>query len=86
MIADTRVPQVEETVRAHFAAMVDLPPEELDMQANLFEVYGLDSIRALKLISDVEVEFDIDIEQDEAREICTLGHVIALIREKSGQA
>jgi acyl carrier protein len=77
---------VLKTVCDRFAAIADTPTENLDLDAHLVEVYGLDSIRALKLISDIEVEFDIDIAQEEARQICTLNDVIALIHAKSGQA
>lgn len=77
---------VEQTVWSRFSAIAGIPLEELDGDQHLFEVYGLDSIRALKLISDMEVEFDIDIEQEEARSICTLNHVVELIRTKSGAA
>jgi acyl carrier protein len=77
---------VEKTVCDRFAAIAEMPAENLDLNAHLVEVYGLDSIRALKLISDIEVEYDIDIEQEEARQICTLNDVIALIHAKSEQA
>ena len=86
MIAEAEISTVEETLRSQFAKMVGMETAELDMDANLFEVYGLASIRALKLISDIEVEFDIDIEQEEAREICSLNDVIVLIHAKNGHA
>lgn len=90
MISETPVStlenSVEKTVCDRFAAIAEVAVEGLDRNAHLVEVYGLDSIRALKLISDIEVEFDINIEQEEARQICTLNDVIALIHAKSEQA
>lgn len=86
MTSETLVSSVETTVCNCFAAIAAVPVANLEMDADLFEVYGLDSIRALKLISDIEVEFDIDIEQEEARQIRTLNDVLALIRAKSAQA
>lgn len=77
---------IEQTVWSRFSTIAGIPVEELDGDQHLFDVYGLNSIKALKLISDIEVEFDIDIEQEEARSICTLNSVVHLIREKSGQA
>jgi acyl carrier protein len=73
---------LELKVRSCFAEIVGVPLESVRADANVFEVYGLDSPRALKLISDVEVEFDIDIEEEEAQQIRTLNDVIRLIRAK----
>ena len=74
---------IEQTVWSRFSTIAGIPIGELEGDKHLFEVYGLDSIRALKLISDMEVEFDIDIEQEEARSICTLDDVVRLVRTKS---
>ncbi len=82
MTTESETNVVDRTVRSRFAAIMGVPAENLQMDANLSDVYGLDSIRALKLISEVEVEFDIDIEQEEARGICTLDDVVAVVRAK----
>jgi acyl carrier protein len=73
---------VEETVLRHFAAIMNLLPEGLNTRANLAAEYGVDSLKALKLISDIEVEFDIDIEEDEAQRINSLDDVVELIKAK----
>lgn len=86
MTIDTQVGGVEQKVRQRFAEIMHMPAGQLDLSAHLVEVYGLTSIQALKLISDVEVEFDVDIEQEEARGICTLADVITLIGAKNGNA
>ena len=74
---------VEEIVTQRFAEIMNLPPEDLNLEADLFAEYGLTSVNALKLISQVEVEFDIDIDEDEARKIHKLSDVIELIKNKS---
>jgi acyl carrier protein len=75
---------VEEKVRTYFMEIAKVKEDEIDMRANLFTHYGLDSVKAIKIISDIEVEYDIDISDEEAQGIATLEDVIALIREKSG--
>lgn len=77
---------LETKVCSRFAEIVAVPVEKVDPAASLFEAYHLDSVNALKLISHLEVEFDIDIEEREVRQICTLNDVIALIRNKTGDA
>jgi acyl carrier protein len=71
------------TVSSRFAEIVGVSPDEVDPAANLVEKYHLDSVNALKLISQVEVEFDIDIAEKDAQRICTLNDVVALIEAKT---
>jgi acyl carrier protein len=75
---------VEQRVLKHFAAIVHVAPEKLDTRANLAAEYGVDSLKALKLISEIEVEFDIDIEEDEAQSLKSLDDVVELIKLKLG--
>jgi acyl carrier protein len=74
---------VEEIVTQRFAEIMNLSPEQLNLDADLFAEYGLTSVNALKLISQVEVEFDIDIDETEARKIQKLSDMIELIKNKS---
>ena len=73
---------VEELVKNRFAAIAGLPVAEIDPDADLRDRYGIDSVKALKLISEVEVEFDVDIEQEEARNIRTLADLLQMIDAK----
>lgn len=74
--------QVEERVKSYFKDIANLEEEEIDMNANLFDQYGLDSIKAIKIISDIEVEYDIDIPDKDAQKICCLNDVVKLINER----
>lgn len=73
---------VEEIVKNRFASIVGVPVVEVDLAADLRNDYGIDSVKALKLISEVEVEFDVDFEQEEARRIETLNDLLALLGAK----
>jgi acyl carrier protein len=73
---------VQETVIKRFTQIMNLPPQKLKLDADLVAEYGLNSLKALKLLSEVEVEFDIDIDQEDAREMRTLNDVIGLIEER----
>lgn len=76
------ITNVEEVVKERFAEIMRIPPEKLDLGADLANEYGVDSLKALKLISQVEVEFDVDIEEQEAQGIKKLNDVIELIKGK----
>jgi acyl carrier protein len=73
---------VREIVTQRFTTVMKLPENQIKFDASLAAEYGMDSIRALKLISQVEVEFDIEIERDEARSINSLNDVIKLVERK----
>lgn len=73
---------VEQKVVSYFKEVAKIEEDVIDRDANLFTRYGLDSLKAVKLISDIEVEYDIDIPDEVAQKICTLNDVITYI-EKS---
>ncbi len=76
---------VEERVKSYFMSVNKLDEKEIDVNANLFTKYGLDSVKAVKLISDIEVEYDIDIPEEDAQKISSLNDVISLIKELTGR-
>ena len=74
--------KVEEKVKSYFKDINKLD-EEVDMSANLFTHYGVDSLKAIRLISDIEVEYDIDIPNEVAQKICSLSDVVAVIKDQT---
>ena len=54
--------------------------QEVDLQRPLKE-YGIDSVKAVKLLSNLEVHFDIDISEERAQDICCLQDVIDIVNE-----
>lgn len=73
---------IEKKVKDCFASIAKLDNNLLKMDENLFDSYGIDSMKAIKLVSDVEVEFDIDILDEEAQNLLTLKDVVDLISRK----
>lgn len=63
-----------------FASIQKIPVEQVDPKADIFETYGVNSIRAVKLLSTLEVELDIEFPEEEMREIRTLEDVRDLAR------
>lgn len=54
--------------------------QEVDLQRPLKE-YGVDSVKAVKLLSNLEVHFDIDISEERAQTIRCLQDVIDIVKE-----
>jgi acyl carrier protein len=74
---------VEEKVIMHFSKVAKIPQSEVDLNADIIDRYAIDSVKTLKLISEIEVDYDIDIADCEAKKIRTLNDVIALIKAKA---
>jgi acyl carrier protein len=70
---------LEQIIKMSFAKIQKLPVEEVDVRADLFEVYGMDSLRAVKLLSSLEVELDIELPEEQLGKLRTLGDVVACV-------
>jgi len=66
---------LEQIIKTLFAKIQKIPIDEVDMNADLFEVYGVDSLRAVKLLSSLEVELDIELPEDQVGKLRTLKDV-----------
>jgi len=60
--------------------------EDFSDNAMIKEDLGADSLDATELIMELEDEFDIDITDDEADKVKTVGDIIELIRKKVSDA
>ena len=60
-----------------------IPAEGLDLEKSLSE-YGLESLDEVAIVSDIEDELDIDIDDDKIREVDTLAEFIEIIRAMTG--
>lgn len=67
-------------VKRIFSTIQKVPEDEIDLGANIFERYGVDSLRAVKLLSSLEVELDVEVPDEDVRNIKTLNDVIDVTR------
>ncbi len=57
---------------------------EVTMEASFIEDLGADSLDTVELIMKFEEEFDIDIADEEAEKLKTVGKAIEYLKEKLG--
>lgn len=67
------------TIKSIFSAVQKIPINDIDTTANIFEVYHVDSLKAVKLLSTLEVELDIEIPEAEMQRIRTLDDVSVIV-------
>lgn len=81
---------IEDALREMMVARLFLKirPEDIDVNANLMDAYGVDSVQVSELVVGTEATFNIsfdDADFDPAR-FDTIAHVAELVRTKLGSA
>jgi acyl carrier protein len=77
-------PTIAQEVKTRFARIMHLDPDQLDMEARLDDAYGVTSMSSMRLISELEIEFGLEIPEDEIRRICTLSDVVRICQNGRG--
>ena len=68
-------------VKAIIADKLDVEETEVTPEASFTNDLGADSLATVELIMEFEKEFNIQIPDDQAEKIQTVGHAIAYIEE-----
>jgi acyl carrier protein len=76
---------VQEKVRSIIAEQLGVKVEEVTPQAKFIEDLGADSLDTVELVMALEEEFGIEIPDEEAEKLVTVGDATKYIEEKAGQ-
>ncbi len=74
---------VEEKVKSIVVNQLGVNEEEVNKEASFVEDLGADSLDIVELVMALEEEFGIEIPDEEAEKIRTVGEAIAFIEAKS---
>ncbi len=74
---------VEEKIKAIIAEQLGVKPEEVTPKASFVDDLGADSLDTVELIMALEEEFGIEIPDEEAEKMKTVGDAIKYIEEKA---
>ena len=74
---------VEEKVKSIVVNQLGVNEEEVNNEASFVEDLGADSLDIVELVMALEEEFGIEIPDEEAEKIRTVGEAIAFIEAKS---
>ena len=73
---------VEEKVKAIIAEQLGVKPEEVTPKASFIDDLGADSLDTVELIMALEEEFNIEIPDEDAEKMATVGDAVKYIEEK----
>lgn len=76
---------VQDKVRSIIAEQLGVKLEEVTPQASFIDDLGADSLDTVELVMALEEEFGIEIPDEEAEKMTTVGDAMKYIEEKSGQ-
>ena len=70
-----------EKVQAIIANELGIAKEEITLESRLAEDLGADSLDAVELIMALEDEFGVEVNDDDAQGIKTVGDIVALVEK-----
>ena len=76
---------VEEKVKDIIVEELGVEREKLTADASFMEDLGADSLDTVELVMAFEKEFDIDIPDEEAEKLRTVGQAMQYLRDKMGK-
>ena len=76
---------VEEKVKDIIAEELGVEREKLTAEASVMEDLGADSLDTVELVMAFEKEFDIDIPDEEAEKLRTVGDALKYLHDKTGK-
>lgn len=74
---------IEEKVKSIIAEQLGVKPEEVVPAASFIDDLGADSLDTVELVMAFEEEFSIEIPDEDAEKITTVGDAVKYIEEKS---
>lgn len=70
---------LRDRVRDLIAELLEEEPGDLDLDANVVQTYGADSLTVLEFMSEVEKQFGVVIDRSQFAELMTVNKATALI-------
>jgi acyl carrier protein len=76
--------KLEELVSEIIVEQLGVSKEEIVPEASFIDDLGADSLDIVELVMAIEEKFDIEIPDDDAEKIQTIGDAFSYIRERTG--
>ena len=73
---------IEAKVKSIIADQLGVGEDEIKPESSFIEDLGADSLDIVELVMAMEEEFDVEIPDDDAEKIQTIGDAIAYLKEK----
>ena len=68
------------------ADVLSVDPEEITLDTTFTDDLGADSLDLFQIVMNIEDEFDLEVDQDQAENVTTVGEALALIKAARDEA
>lgn len=75
--------KIVEKVKAIIVDQLSVEEEEVTLEASFIEDLGADSLDIVELIMALEEEFEIEVPDEDAEKLTTVGSAVTYIKERS---
>lgn len=72
---------IEKEIVEIVAEILQMPPSDISLEASFFDEYGMDSLRALEIMAEIENRYGITIDPDRLMEMTNVSQVIQIAKE-----
>ena len=72
---------LENEIKSIVSAIIQIPEQDIDMNASFFDDYGMDSLRALEILAEVENRFHITIDPEKLMNMTSVAEVVKITGE-----
>jgi len=77
--------ELENKIKEIVSNIIQIPADEVKLDASFFDDYGMDSLRALEILAEVENTYNITIEPDKLMQMTSVSEVVKITREYMAQ-
>ena len=73
--------KLEKEIKEIVSVIIQVPEEEIDITASFADAYGMDSLRALEILAEIENKYKITIDPDNLMEMTNVSAIIKITQE-----
>jgi acyl carrier protein len=73
--------EIEQEIKALVSKIIKVPEDKLDVNANIFTEYGIDSLLGVEILAGLDKKYDLDISEDKLRHIKTVSDIVRITKE-----
>jgi acyl carrier protein len=84
-LAEVRTMAIEDKVKEIIVDQLGVEPEQVKPEASFIDDLGADSLDTVELVMAFEEEFDLEIPDDDAAKIKSVGDAITYIKSKASE-
>lgn len=72
---------LEKEIKNIISSIIKIPENDIDINASLFDDYGMDSLRILEILAEVENKYSITIDPEKLMQMTNIAEIVKITQE-----